>query len=598
MTASHTAHGLASLGRHGDSVLVHMSPQEVHGLQSLAKAHGTSLTINPHTGMPEAFSLGGLFKAALPMIAGFALGPGGFGLGESIFGTGSFMGSALGSGLLVGGLTGLMTGNLGQGLMAGLGAYGGYGLSDTLSKLGTTAPITTEATTKAIENSTGANLIGGNEVGMFNKFPGTVSGTSPFSDVGVSNIPASGGQVGMANSFPSTMGGSGPINPTSMFNTSGLSRSWEGLKSLGQEGGWDRAKAILGTPGKEAAITGVTRDSAGNIISTTSTPATAGTPLTNMQLAGKFAPSVSTLALGAFGNDLTAQNPAVKDRQKRIRTGTDSNGNPIYTYMPETAYSPDETLNLDNPLQNYPDRKPAPALVLPPTVIAKEGGIVQGYAGGGSVAGIPTPFNSGVSDQYNIPDGTQAQNTPSSPYGLGRLNTLSSQQTLENAKTLGYSEGGETHLNLDELPTLNVNTGEQSYNTIQSALANSNNPQGRLLNRLFSTFKDSQGRNIYDQFAAQGLKRLNNSQMAKGGYLDGEGDGMSDSIPATIEGKQPARLADGEFVIPADVVSHLGNGSSKAGSKRLYAMLDKVRKARTGHTKQGKQINPNKFLPA
>jgi hypothetical protein len=86
--------------------------------------------------------------------------------------------------------------------------------------------------------------------------------------------------------------------------------------------------------------------------------------------------------------------------------------------------------------------------------------------------------------------------------------------------------------------------------------------------------------------------------MARGGYLNGQGDGMSDSIPATIEGKQPARLADGEFVVPADVVSHIGNGSSKAGSKRLYAMLDKVRKARTGHTKQGKQINPSKYMPA
>jgi len=82
------------------------------------------------------------------------------------------------------------------------------------------------------------------------------------------------------------------------------------------------------------------------------------------------------------------------------------------------------------------------------------------------------------------------------------------------------------------------------------------------------------------------------------GYLDGAGDGMSDSIPATIEGKQPARLADGEFVIPADVVSHIGNGSSKAGSKQLYAMLDRIRKARTGHTKQGKEIKPNKYMPA
>jgi len=81
-------------------------------------------------------------------------------------------------------------------------------------------------------------------------------------------------------------------------------------------------------------------------------------------------------------------------------------------------------------------------------------------------------------------------------------------------------------------------------------------------------------------------------------YLSGGGDGMSDSIPATINGNQPARLADGEFVIPADVVSHLGNGSSKAGAKQLYSMMDKVRSARTGTKKQGRQINPNKFLPA
>jgi hypothetical protein len=82
-----------------------------------------------------------------------------------------------------------------------------------------------------------------------------------------------------------------------------------------------------------------------------------------------------------------------------------------------------------------------------------------------------------------------------------------------------------------------------------------------------------------------------------GSLLKGMGDGMSDDIPASIAGIQPARLANEEFVIPADVVSHLGNGSSEAGSKVLYDMLDKVRKARTGHTKQGKQINPKKLMP-
>ena len=89
-----------------------------------------------------------------------------------------------------------------------------------------------------------------------------------------------------------------------------------------------------------------------------------------------------------------------------------------------------------------------------------------------------------------------------------------------------------------------------------------------------------------------------------GGYSDGgrmlkgPGDGMSDSIPASIGNKQPARLADGEFVVPADVVSHLGNGSTDAGAKQLYSMMNKVRKARTGNPKQGRQIQPRKYLPA
>ena len=88
-----------------------------------------------------------------------------------------------------------------------------------------------------------------------------------------------------------------------------------------------------------------------------------------------------------------------------------------------------------------------------------------------------------------------------------------------------------------------------------------------------------------------------------GGYSDGgrmlkgPGDGMSDSIPGVIGGKQPARLADGEFVVPADVVSHLGNGSTDAGARKLYAMMDKVRQARTGKKKQAPAVKTDKFIP-
>jgi len=100
-------------------------------------------------------------------------------------------------------------------------------------------------------------------------------------------------------------------------------------------------------------------------------------------------------------------------------------------------------------------------------------------------------------------------------------------------------------------------------------------------------------------------KSTNPSQIEKpfaeggstGRYLQGGTDGMADEIPAQIGEDQPAALSHGEFVIPADVVSHLGNGNSDAGAQRLYDMMDKIREARTGTKEQGKEINPDSFMP-
>jgi len=96
------------------------------------------------------------------------------------------------------------------------------------------------------------------------------------------------------------------------------------------------------------------------------------------------------------------------------------------------------------------------------------------------------------------------------------------------------------------------------------------------------------------QMAAGGLASI----QPKGYYLGGATDGMADKIPASIDGTQEARLSDGEFVVPADVVSHLGNGNSNAGAKQLYDMMDRIRKARTGTKAQGKQVNPTSYTPA
>jgi len=125
MSLQIAAQHLASKGRNGDSTLVHMTPGEVNSLQTIAKAHGGTLTTNPDTGLPEA----GFLSAILPIVAGAALGPAGAGL----------FSSALTAGLGVGAATGLMSGSLRKGLMAGLGAYGGAGLMGSITGAGNAA---------------------------------------------------------------------------------------------------------------------------------------------------------------------------------------------------------------------------------------------------------------------------------------------------------------------------------------------------------------------------------------------------------------------------------------------------------------------------
>ena len=605
MTAHSTAQGIASLGRYGDDLIVHMNQEEVQGLQALAKQHGTSLTINPKTGMPEAFKLGKVFKAVLPIAAGFALGPGGFGLGESIFGAGSFMSSALGTGLLIGGATAALTGNLGQGLMAGLGAYGGYGLSDTLSKLGTAGASNATSVANATQAATGAPLVGASSQFIS---PFTPQGIAGGAGLGVGTVGGGAANAITNQALNAGLTGANTVaNAGNIANTanvaapvSGFEKSYKGLKSLFEPGGFEQAKTTLGTtiPGKEEAITGVTKDAYGNVISTTSTPATAATvkPISTGQLAMKLGSAPAGALLQGVGpEDFYEQPITPQEKQVYEQTGVDAMGRPTYGYIAASAFNPYRNQNLGG--------------VGPLKLVAK-GGAIESYATGGTIQ------SGGIRDLYGTPDNQPTISPGLSGFGLGRLNNLAGEQALDKAKTLGYADGGDVNINLSKLPSLNVNepstTGSNTFSDSQLIATM----------QALMPFKGMKGNFNISRDSAQGQLPTTNDDilkkvmpvmstgpiyyagmnepkfgMAKGGYLDGAGDGMSDSIPATIEGKQPARLADGEFVVPADVVSHLGNGSSKAGSKKLYAMLDKVRKARTGRVKQGKQINADRYLP-
>ena len=157
----------------------------------------------------------------------------------------------------------------------------------------------------------------------------------------------------------------------------------------------------------------------------------------------------------------------------------------------------------------------------------------------------------------------------------------------------GMAQGGITGLGGS-----NMFPGSQQDNTqfnVSSQMPNSA-MQNSAMRGSFEPETNPYTGDISQNMASGGITSL--GHYSDGGHLlKGPGDGMSDDIPARIGKHQEARLADGEFVVPADVVSHLGNGSTDAGAKRLYGMMNKVRKARTGNPKQGKQIEADRYIP-
>jgi hypothetical protein len=241
------AENVRAQGRNNDTMLVHMTPREVGGLQALAMQHGGSLTINPKTGLPEA----GFLDAILPIAAGFALGPAGFGLM-----------SAPAAALTVGGVTALATGDLGRGLMAGLGAFGGANLGTALSTTGAGAETLSAlpeggamALPTAAEQSAGQSLLSqsiSSTPGM-TLAPGATSpyGTNLLQAAGTPAVQAAAPTVVMTPSQVAAM----QVQPS--FSTVG-----SGLKDLASPGGFGRfgtafSNASGGTMGTTLGVAGM-----------------------------------------------------------------------------------------------------------------------------------------------------------------------------------------------------------------------------------------------------------------------------------------------------------------------------------------------------
>ena len=457
MATHQLAQGLASLGRYGDSMLMHVSPAEVEGLSALGKMTGHKLHTNPHTGMPEAFDFGSFLASLLPTAAGFMMGgPAGAALGlKGTAATLAPIAAGMATGAAVAGAKGedMLTGTL----MGGLGGFGGGNLAGSLGKMGATTAANTAANTAA--TSAGGYTTPAMEEALKTGVAGPMLPSAQAANTALLQPGAF--NPALSQSIP----GATVATTAPMTYSQGLGQMGRGVTDLLSTGGYD--KFVSPEIGGSAMQLGMPIGMAG-------------------YSAMQPEPLDPKLALEA-----EEKRNAEENKYKDPRTG----------------------------LLNLAQASPGLRLATGGTVNTNSSTISSG----------------GIEDLYGTNDQTTGtQDLSKDGYGIGRLENLASQGSNAKAADSFYAMGG---------PIAFAKGGHQ-------------------------------------------------------GYLDGAGDGMSDSIPATIEGKQPARLADGEFVIPADVVSHIGNGSSKAGSKQLYAMLDRIRKARTGHTKQGKEIKPNKYMPA
>jgi hypothetical protein len=567
MQYAQSAQNLAQLGRNGDSTLMHVTPQEVGGLQSLAQANGTTLTINPNTGLPEAFNLGSL----LPMAAGFALGPAGFGLMSS-----------LQAGMLVGGLSALSSGDIGQGIMAGFGAYGGSELGASFANAGSDIAANAANTTNALESS------------------------AALADEGLT------GAMGISNTgYVPTNTAMGGANLTTAGGR-GISSGFGGanLTTAGGRGIPSVTKAIPARPyiPPNAVAQGLTPNlSAANPLNPVTnpyqySPQAGGVTLSNAQnLNPTNAPNLNS---SLTQNSMRQYNPNASYDAFDFRPSTQTNNpsmssNPIQPYNPPpTTNSVTDTISSTDSLGNYSGEYP---------------GFNNAKVGFNKLTEDPSAFWDAYK-QGNAVDGVALTN-PAAAMKIGMSPAMSIVGGLEDSDLYGdpYNpipdrrfRGPNDQLNLAGVTGLNLAANGGYINKY----ANGGGVSNLLRNMIEGTASNMQttgvpeGMTIAD--VIRGSRGYNSAgkKLAGGGYLNGgniAGDGVSDSIPATIDGEQPAALSKGEFVVPARIVSEIGNGSSDAGAERLYAMLDNIERSRKRTVGKGNiavDTNAERYMPA
>jgi hypothetical protein len=693
MSLQLAANHLAAHGRGPDTTLVHMSRDEVKGLNDLAMAHGGQLTINPQTGLPEA----GFLSSLLPMIGGAAL---------SAMGMPPMMAS-----LIMGGVTGVASGSLSKGLMAGLGAYGGAGLMGGFMGAGNSA-IAEGATNAAIQS--GAHTAGAAEAAFGSHGFGNaalqspaVAASSPFTSAfeGVKGLGSEAGR----DAFMSNIGGgkglmkygmaaAAPVlaapetstkqpeiktdtDPGQRYTYSPGRTDVTGLDPSGREQTYFQPKF---TPISQPQAKNIYGYAGGGPIEAMSDAnavgANTGYPMADINKGAYATPYQTPISRNVLqGVSDTGVNPMTGEMN--FADGGEVAVPDKYSYDPLTQmFKKIEAMPSDNQVKTNQPAEPLPVgggyssnqgnqtpgtralptamvegggkitpMAVPSLALSKVGDAVTnglGYLAFKMSKPNPNPQNVQVSEGLTFnesPNFTQVESTLGDTQAKADANNAQQAQAISaalsalqgvgpsssglsagfgapgatsgNAGAMGFGPAGMATQSIGGIgaggatgggatsggggggggapgaPGLGVNSGGGFGVTGPGGTAGVGGTAGAA--------SGAANGGLMAAYAAGGSHLGDYSD--GGRLLRGPGDGVSDSIPAMIGKKQPARLADGEFVVPARIVSELGNGSTEAGARKLYAMMDRIQKARgktVGKGRVAKNSRAERFLPA
>jgi hypothetical protein len=598
-----------------------MAPQEVAGLHALAKAHGGSLTTNPDTGLPEA----GFLSSLLPMIIGGAL---------AATGVGAPLAAAM-----VGGGYGLATGSLSKGLMAGMGAFGGAGLAGGLMGAGAAGAAGTGGVMGANPMiaqpmTFGAETLGsGANLGTAAITPDIMGGTAGQVGSAYGYAPPAAGAIPPPAAAPiqaqQAVMQAAPQTVTPIADR--FSQLGQGFKSLGTEAG---REAFMGTAATKTAE---------------------ATRMGGLGGLAKYGMAAASPVMADMMTPKPYQKPAEeKPYEYTYSSGRRENPDEGYTGAEtgERNYfdhrftrkaaggglmdiQPVDAMSRQNQLQMQPAY--AQGGVSDMAVNPYTGS--ESFAEGGDTAAPPPKAVRPVEqDPYNTMTGQSADmykylmgqgprptapgqppapgtgpitTMPVSPFppapapppapGMGNFFKKTLPATPPAPETGNFLKktllgGGRSDEPLQKRYTFDPVTG--GFTALAPAEADYAAPE---TTTPVNTWENGMG---YAHGGIASLAQGGPSHLGDysdgGRLLRGPGDGVSDSIPASIGDKRPARLADGEFVVPARIVSELGNGSTEAGARKLYAMMDRVQKARaktTGKNRVAANTKAERLLP-